>query len=204
MIYTPAFNNDKTQCLSKMKNIDKSKKGSVDASIIPLLKLINSKKDYYTTSSCSGRIIVMSIPPDGKKLNTKWLFVSHDTIKFEEFKFNFPLQKELSKKSSIGESTYLRFEPFILHVAARDLDSALKLLKIAQAIGFKRCGIIAANHRIILELMGVDRIDAPIAKDKKLIVSEDYLRFIIEEANNKLNRNKERIDLFYEKIDSAL
>lgn len=202
MIYTLAFNNDKKQCLFKMKNIDKSKKGSVDAPIIPLVKLINSKKDYYTTSSCSGRIIVMAIPPDGKKNKTKWLFVSHDTIKFEEV--NFSLQKELSKKGSIDELTYLRFEPFILHVAARDLDSALKLLKIAQAIGFKRCGIIAANHRIILELMGVDRIDLPIAKGRKLIVSEDYLRFILEEANNKLNRNKERIDLFYEKIKDEL
>ena len=39
---------------------DLSRKGSVDQPIIGLVDHINSLDQYYTTSSCSGRIIVFS------------------------------------------------------------------------------------------------------------------------------------------------
>lgn len=39
---------------------DFSRKGSVDEPIRELVELINSQDQYFTTSSCSGRIIVLS------------------------------------------------------------------------------------------------------------------------------------------------
>ncbi|OAY64175.1 tRNA wybutosine-synthesizing protein 2/3/4 [Ananas comosus] len=79
---------------------DKSPKGGVDAAIAPLLAAINRHPALFTTSSCSGRISILSHPipnpnpnpnpdPDGakekttKKKKTKaggggWVFVSHD------------------------------------------------------------------------------------------------------------------------------
>jgi len=54
------FQKDKEIQLSRD---DFSKKGSVDKKIIPLIDKINSKDEYYTTSSCSGRIMLMA---DGK------------------------------------------------------------------------------------------------------------------------------------------
>ncbi|MBI4453363.1 hypothetical protein HY636_01850 [Candidatus Woesearchaeota archaeon] len=193
-----AFNNDKKQCLYKMKTIDKSKKGSIDALIKPLLELINSKKDFYTTSSCSGRIIVVALPQNKRKYNTKWLFVSHEEVAVKD------IIKHLEAIKSVKDTVYLRFEPIILHIAATSVEKAVELINLASSVGFKRGGIISANKKIIVELVGVDTLDVPIAKDKKLMISEDYLRFIIEEANNKLMRNKERIDLFYEKIKSKI
>ncbi|MBW3019386.1 hypothetical protein KY329_04350, partial [Candidatus Woesearchaeota archaeon] len=50
------FDNDKKNALTKL---DKSTKGSIDEPVIPILNLINSMNDYYTTSSCSGRIMIM-------------------------------------------------------------------------------------------------------------------------------------------------
>ena len=38
---------------------DKSSKGDWDKRIIELCDKINSSEKYYTTSSCSGRVIVM-------------------------------------------------------------------------------------------------------------------------------------------------
>ena len=38
---------------------DKSSIGNVDEKISSLCNKINSKEDFYTTSSCSGRILLM-------------------------------------------------------------------------------------------------------------------------------------------------
>ena len=45
------FDNEKKQCLEK---IDNSKKQSIDSGIKKIVDLLNSKENYYTTSSCSG------------------------------------------------------------------------------------------------------------------------------------------------------
>lgn len=50
------FSQQKAKCLS---GIDLSRKGSVDAPVEDLVKLINAQKDLFTTSSCSGRIIIV-------------------------------------------------------------------------------------------------------------------------------------------------
>ena len=50
------FEKQKKDVLSK---IDKSKKGSVDEGIKAVLDILNSKPAYFTTSSCSGRIVII-------------------------------------------------------------------------------------------------------------------------------------------------
>ena len=50
------FLKEKSGFLSKK---DKSRKGHIDKDIAKILSKINSKKDYYTTSSCSGRIVLL-------------------------------------------------------------------------------------------------------------------------------------------------
>ena len=52
-----AFEKQKVACLSQ---VDLSKKGSIDDQIMELVQFINSKENYFTTSSCSGRISVFS------------------------------------------------------------------------------------------------------------------------------------------------
>ena len=51
------FCSDKAKVLEQ---VDLSRKGSVDDAIVPMVKLLNSMDEYYTTSSCSGRISVFS------------------------------------------------------------------------------------------------------------------------------------------------
>ena len=48
------------QKLAGLSQVDLSKKGSIDDQIIDLVKYINAKENYFTTSSCSGRIVVFS------------------------------------------------------------------------------------------------------------------------------------------------
>ena len=69
------FDRQKKQTLG---GIDQSKKGSFDVAIHDLMVYLNNLDDYFTTSSCSGRIIVFS--EGEKKKGCKWLLTSHDTV----------------------------------------------------------------------------------------------------------------------------
>jgi len=73
------FQQRKQEVLNKK---DKSSIGFWDEKISKLCEKINSFEEYYTTSSCSGRIIVM-IDSD-KKCPGLFKFVSHDLISFDE------------------------------------------------------------------------------------------------------------------------
>ncbi|HLD18698.1 MAG TPA: hypothetical protein VJB90_01685, partial [Candidatus Nanoarchaeia archaeon] len=98
-----SFENEKKQALNKK---DKSRKQSVDEKIKDLLKIINANQNYYTTSSCAGRILLITLGK--KKQNTKWIFTSHNKIRFIEIS---DYLKKLPK-----EKVYFRQEAFILHV----------------------------------------------------------------------------------------
>lgn len=58
------FDDEKKQYMEKLSadnDPDRSRAGKADAPIIPLLDMINSKKDFFTTSSCAGRIIITQV-----------------------------------------------------------------------------------------------------------------------------------------------
>src|SRR3989339_790664 len=115
-----------------LEKLDKSSVGGWDEKIKDLCDKINSLENYYTTSSCSGRIIVM-VDQD-KKGPGLFEFVSHDLVKeLKKFKW-----KNLKFKS----------EPPILHVACKTLEDAETFLIKAQNAGWKRSGIISLRRNI--------------------------------------------------------
>merc|ERR1712142_869662 len=67
-----------------LTGVDLSRKGNIDAHVQPLVSFINEQSDYFTTSSCSGRILVFiqSLEESGKikKRNCEWLLTTHDRI----------------------------------------------------------------------------------------------------------------------------
>jgi len=182
-----SFENQKKTFLSKL---DKSKKGGIDRDILPLINKINKSKNYYTTSSCSGRVVLLSQKLNQKK-GAKWLFISHKKVSFKEIK------KALEKlpKTDI----WLRFEPFILHVAPKDLESAQELVNKARDIGFKRTGI-QSTRKIVIEIASTEIISTIIAEKGNLLVDNNYLKILIREANKKLEKNREKIKRFYDSI----
>ena len=180
------FNTNKKNYLKK---IDKSKKGEIDKQIKTLIKLINSNKDYYTTSRCAGRIVLLEITKG--KLGNKWLYSTHDKTSLKDIK-----SIKLSKKD-----IWFRQEPFILHVIGRDIQSAQKLINIARFVGFKRSGIQSIKTNFV-EINSTEVISTIIARNGKFLVDDDYLKILIKEANNKLIENKNKIKKFYSKIIS--
>jgi len=164
---------------------DRSLIQEIDGRIKSLCEIINKNDNYYTTSSCAGRILILL---DSKeKRDDLFLFVSHELISFEQ------LKEELNKINN-KELIYFKQDPCILHVACRDLENAQKIHDMAKDAGWKRCGIIASEKRFIVELNGTERIEFPVMQDEKILANNDFLKVIVEEANKKLKLSWEKIE----------
>lgn len=169
---------------NQLNKEDKSNEQQIDEKIKNLCEKINKQKEYYTTSSCSGRIVLVKGLAD--KAENVFLFKSHDKIKFNE------LKKAISN-IDYKDLIYFKQEPFILHVACLSLEKAEDLLDKARDAGFKKKGIITTRSRIVVELIGSEKLELPIMNKNELLIDEDYLKLLIKETNLRLERSWEKI-----------
>lgn len=175
------FGKEKKDFLDKE---DKSKKGCIDKDALEIVNEINSKKDYYTTSSCSGRIVLLE-KLSGRKNESKWIFSRHDKVNFNE------ILKPLNNLKNIKNEIWFKQEPLILHVRCRNINAAKRLLDISRRI-FKRAGIISLSERkIVIEIIGSEKIDTIVA-DKDFFADENYLKQLIKYANENFDENKRK------------
>lgn len=164
---------------------DKSKKGTYDPQIKKLCSLINQHPDFVTTSSCSGRIVLLQLPKQAKKNNARFLFQSHTLIKAHHIK---------EKLQHYAEKDLLTFkqEAPILHIATKSSPLAEALITLGQHCGFKRSTIITTKKKIVVEIRSMEQIEAPIV-DKHMLISDDYLRYLVNCANQKLKKGWQQI-----------
>ena len=175
------FSKEKSDFLNKK---DKSKKGSVDKDVLKLISLINSKKDFYTTSSCAGRIVLLEV---GKKKNEcSWILAKHSKVDLKEIKNALENYKG---KNEI----WLKQQPLILHVACRNLECAKKFLELSRKL-FKKAGIIAITEKkATVEVIGSKHLDT-IVKNKNFLLENKSLKETINSANRNFKRNKKMIE----------
>uniref|UniRef100_A0A8C4D754 tRNA wybutosine-synthesizing protein 3 homolog n=1 Tax=Dicentrarchus labrax TaxID=13489 RepID=A0A8C4D754_DICLA len=130
------FSQWKKQCLNKL---DLSKKGSVDADIGHVVSLLNSREEYFTTSSCSGRVILLD-----------------------------------------GHS-------------------------VAINSGFRNSGLtVSKTGKIISAVRSTHGLEVPLSHEGKLLVEHEYIHFLAQIANEKMEENLRRIHRFYQNLQSAL
>ena len=166
------------------------KKGEVDIPIIPLLNLINNVPDLFTTSSCSGRIILLSTTEKedkaGSFFHRKW----HRPVTIEEVLEGI--------ESFSGEFLWFKMDPFILHVSSRTLDLAKKLVSTARVAGIKIAGIqVIDKDRVHVEIRGIDSISTPVVWRSRKVADKDYVRVLVEAGNRKMVRNNQRMEKLY-------
>jgi len=174
------FEQQKQKQLSKK---DKSNIGRWDDRIKGLCRKINKKRGYYTTSSCSGRIVL--IKSLDKKSRNIFLFRSHKKISFQEL-------KKALKKIKYDGLVEFKMSPCILHVACLSLNDAQELVDKAKFAGWKRSGIISVKRNIV-ELLSTESLEFPIMNKKNVFVSDDFLRLIVKIANSKLERTWKKV-----------
>jgi tRNA wybutosine-synthesizing protein 3 len=168
-----------------LSKTDKSNIGELDSKIKSLCEKINSLPNYYTTSSCSGRIVIL-VDKD-KKCPGVFEAVFHDLINFENFWKYLPKEKA-------GLDLKFKQEPVIIHVVCETLENAFVLMKKAQFAGFKRNGIISSGKRFVCELTSTEKFEFPLAVNGKIIVDENFLNIVIEKSNENLKKGWMKIE----------
>ncbi|XP_056388665.1 tRNA wybutosine-synthesizing protein 3 homolog [Hyla sarda] len=185
--------------LQALRKTDLSKKGSVDKDIEEVVRDINLQDCYFTTSSCSGRIILIDENPDVslvQKENCSWLFVTHDLCTKED------VFSGLQKAS--GDAV-LKFEPFVLHVQCRTLEDAQLLHGVAINSGFRNSGItVGKKGKIIMAVRSTHCLEVPLSHKAKCLVSDEYVEFLVQTASLKMEENKKRIGRFYSCLQTEL
>ena len=166
--------------LAVLSKLDKSSIGRWDKRIKPLCDKINKLQNFYTTSSCSGRVILM-IQQD-KKENDLFLKVWHDRISLSE------LNKALDEFVKLKKIIKFKLEPPIIHIACRDLKNATEILEKGKYIGFKRSGILTFDKNIIVELNTSERMEFPIVNNGKILVDDKFLRLIVKISEEKMEK----------------
>lgn len=188
------FGMAKATAVGKLEKAVKEKK--CDEMLVDFLTYFNSKKDYYTSSSCAGRILLLSTPSN-KKLDAGFVFKEHRTVKAEE------ILKAL--RNTGEEKVWLKAEPFIFHLGARTLDNARKLLEVKLKAGVRRGGImIAKEGKYLLEFVGSQYLSVPVKDKGKEVFSEKELSYLVGEANKKVSENYSCLERFMEEVRKGL
>ena len=100
---------------------------------------------------------------------------------------------------------FFKFEPMVLHVQCADLESARRLHLAAVESGFKNSGLSVGKKKIISAVRSSHSLDVPISDEAgNLIVGKDYLKFVTQLADGKLETNFQSIGRLRENVVKAL
>ena len=194
-------NFDARKAVFVKRMIEEGNQHRVDFDIYDFLLAFNrSLDDYYTTSSCSGRIALARAPRLSYSKGSglfKFLVKWHRPVTYGE---------AVNAISGINDGdAWLLVRAPIMHFVARDLSGALRILRIAREAGFKHSGIYSVTRDgVVVEVQGEDRFEVPIIINGKLIIDMDRLRDIIDVANETLMFGKFRLAHLIRLIENRL
>eukprot|EP01116_Phalansterium_solitarium_P010444 TRINITY_DN25207_c0_g1_i1.p1 TRINITY_DN25207_c0_g1~~TRINITY_DN25207_c0_g1_i1.p1 ORF type:complete len:210 (-),score=48.12 TRINITY_DN25207_c0_g1_i1:83-712(-) len=195
------FEEDKARYMKSLNSdeLDRSRAGRPDVHILKFLDTFNAKTDFFTTSSCSGRLIVVQTLP-GKGYHTDWLFVSHELVENAD-----PVLEAInSRQTAPGAEVWYKMEPPILAICARSVECAQQLMDVARGAGIKRASITGTKGRVMVVIMDTQRMETLVARDGRLLLSDEYVREITAVANDKLQKSWDKIERFRLAVETKL
>ena len=188
------FLSGKKSALAKLKKAHSENK--VDPGIFSMLDIINESENYYTSSSCFGRIVLLEVPSIGDKKEAKFLGKWHRTINVDEL-------LSAAKNAETGQLWSLAQSP-IIHIVAKTYDAADKLLKNAISSGFKNSGLKSLCTKIVVEVCSTERLDAPVGKDGVLFCNQEHLELLVNISNEIMKKSTLKLQKFEEKLKKDL
>ncbi len=191
MLIDEKFSSRKKNILKQLKHVINNQE--TDSDITPLLTELNKKEGYVTTSSCSGRMILIEIPPKSKKKEARIIWKKHTLITFSEL-------KEAITGIKSEKPIWFMTQPIILHVLVKDLEHAKKIILAARKAGFKKVGVLSLSGKIVVQIEGHHFISLKIMDKGNLLVTDYYLKDLVKEANNKLHEIKRFLERLIEEI----
>jgi tRNA wybutosine-synthesizing protein 3 len=159
------------------------REGKMDKDLMQLCKYISKTKNFFTTSSCAGRIALVALEEGETKKESAFYRKWHRKVGEKEV-INTVRKFE-------GRILWLKQEPLILHIGANTLENAKKILEMCEKAGIKRAGIkVAKEGKLIVELTGTQNISVPVKERGGIAANEEFLKYLVKKANEKFAKNK--------------
>ncbi|XP_042729590.1 tRNA wybutosine-synthesizing protein 3 homolog [Lagopus leucura] len=179
---------------------DCSRRGALDERAAGVVRLLNGCAPFCTTSSCSGRLVLAeggaALSAGIPKRRCRWLLVAHEPCGRADV---------MAALENATGNVVFKFEPFVLHVLCQELQDAQLLHSVAIESGFKNSGItVGRGGKIMMAVRSAHCLEVPLSHMGKLMVSEEYIEFLVHVANEKMEENARRIDRFYKRLEAAL
>lgn len=80
------------------------------------------------------------------------------------------------------------------------VESAQALVSLAIACGFRESGITSVSKRTIIAIRCSIRMEVPLGSTHKLMVTPEYVEYLVDIANEKMGTNRKRTDHFHDKL----
>lgn len=82
------------------------------------------------------------------------------------------------------------------------MASAQSLVSKAIACGFRESGITNSSKRVIIAIRCSIRLEVPLGSSDEIMVSREYVRFLVGVANEKMEANRKRTEAFFLALQS--
>ncbi len=165
--------------------------GYLDEDLLDILLEFFKRPESYTTSSCSGRIVLVDSCMPWERRNATIIFKKHSSISLEEIRglLNQPVLYRL----------WLIATGPIIHVVALTAREALRILRIAREAGFKHSGVLSVSRKgYLVELRTGIRLAILLKTGSKVVVDEQGLQEAVRAVNEALSEGKKRLQRLLE------
>lgn len=165
----------------------------IDPLMIGISQFMERTTNFFTTSTCSGRITLMDLNENESKKENVFYRKWHSTVKFSD------VWKGIEAYSSNG-NLWLRQDAFVYVIGTNTWENVKKLIRACQEAGVKRYGVHHfEDEKILMEIFGTQNMSIPLMVRGKMIADKKAVSEWVKIANRKWKQNEAKRKQF-EKI----
>ena len=165
----------------------------VDVEVLELIHTVNKFDQYYTTSSCAGRFVLLS------KDSFRGKYTSHFVYKTHSPPLNkFEIQNAMVQP--FDSYLYINVEPPTFHIACKTLEDAINLHQLAIDSGIGYSMFKTIKKSIVVEIRGTGMLSIPVGFENKIFISDEYLDYIIKLSTEILLSEQTRLKNFEKQL----
>jgi tRNA wybutosine-synthesizing protein 3 len=142
-----------------------------------------------------------------------WLLVSHEVIDPSQllaiFQNNQDIEEKVAEENNADRVLMFKVEPMLLHIAAATHERGRQLLALALELGYRESGLVIPskrnNNRVTVAIRGMGlALAVPLAFQGPLKPSPEYLRALVEQSNQRLERNQTKLQRLFQRVQQTL
>lgn len=190
------FSMVKKHHVKKLEEAIRNKK--MDPLMIDICQFIAQTKNYFTTSTCSGRITLMDVNEKDEKKENAFFRKWHRKVKLEE------VWEGINDNSNI-ENLWFKQDAFVFVIGTNKMEKTKPIIQACQEAGVKKYGIHHFEKgKVLMEIFGSKGMSVPVKERKEILVEKEYVQKLVEIANKKWIQNNETLEKLIQKMKEKL